>query len=72
MPGADIETLSVQMTTSGIATQLEQHGHDGYLIIVRFIVSSSMSVFGASVSQTNLNNISLLTSTICGVIPVNI
>ena len=54
--------FSVQMATSGVANWFWQHGLQIVQSIATYIISSGMSVFGASVQRTNLEIMSLLTS----------
>jgi len=61
-PRAGITTFSVQMAISGVANRFSQHGLQIALSIATYIISSGMSVFGASVQRTNLEIMSLLTS----------
>jgi len=61
-PSVAITMFSVQMVTSGIANWFKQHGLQMALSPVTYIISSGMSVFGASVQRMNLEMISLLTS----------
>jgi hypothetical protein len=50
------------MATSGVANQFELYGLQIALSIATYIISSGMSVFGASVQRTTLEMMSLLTS----------
>jgi hypothetical protein len=61
-PRAGITMFSVQMATSGIAKRFSQHGLQIAQSVATYLVSSSMSLFGASVQRTNLETMSLLTS----------
>ena len=50
------------MATSGLANWFSQHGLENALSIATYIISSDMSVLGASIKTTNLEIMSLLTS----------
>ena len=62
VPRVGITSFSVQMATSGIGNQFYHHGLQITLSIATYIISSSMSLFGASVQRTNLEIMSLQTS----------
>jgi hypothetical protein len=61
-PRAGNTTFSVRMATSGVGNRLYQHGLQISQSIATYIISSGMSVFGASVQRTNLEIICILTS----------
>jgi len=61
-PRAGITTFSVQMATSGVANRFYQHRLQIAQSIVTYIITSDMSVFGASVQRTNLEIMCILTS----------
>jgi len=61
-PRAGIITVSGQMATSGVVNRFLQHRLQMAMGVATYIISSSMSVFGASVQRTNLVIMSLLTS----------
>jgi hypothetical protein len=54
--------FSVQMATSGVANRFYHHDLQIALSIATYIISSGMSVFGASVQRTNMEIMFLLTS----------
>ena len=58
--GAVITTFSMEMATSGVPIQFQVHGLQIAQSIATYIISSSMSVFGASVQRTNLEILSVL------------
>jgi len=61
-PRACITMFPLQMATSGFANWIKQHGMQIALSIVTYIISSGMSLFGASVQRTNVEIMSLRTS----------
>jgi len=56
----------MQMATSGIANWFSQHGLQIALSKATYIISSGMSVFGATVQRTKLDIMSLLSSNTLG------
>jgi hypothetical protein len=59
---AGITTFLVQMAISGVANQFKQHGLRIVQSIATYIISSGMSVYGASVPRMNLEIMCILTS----------